>query len=171
MIEGLAGHDLLTVLDVDRSLHRYLERGPHAFLRQRDSEAGVRFYEALGMRGGVEYKIGAGKRSVQLTFMHCNDRDHSVAWGIGAPDKRLNHVMIEADSLDDVGLTHDIVRRAKIPVHIQLGKHANDHMYSFYMRSPSGWMIEYGCGARDATHQSEYYTEDFFGHAPEEGGF
>jgi 2,3-dihydroxybiphenyl 1,2-dioxygenase len=143
----------------------------HCIIRQRDAAAGVRFYQALGMRGGVEYKIGAGKRSVQLHFMHCNERDHSVAWGVGAPDKRLNHVMIEADTLDDVGLTHDAVRRAKIPVHIQLGKHSNDHMYSFYMRSPSGWMIEYGCGARPATHQSEYYTEDFFGHTPEAGGF
>jgi hypothetical protein len=25
-------------------------------------------------------------------------------------------------------------------------------------------MIEYGWGARPATHQSEYYREDFFGH-------
>jgi 2,3-dihydroxybiphenyl 1,2-dioxygenase len=143
----------------------------HCIIRQRDSDAGVRFYKALGMRGGVEYKIGAGKRSFQLHFMHCNDRDHSVAWGVGAPEKRLNHVMLEVDNLDDVGLTHDLVRKAKIPVHIQLGKHANDHMYSFYFRSPSGFMIEYGFGARSATHQSEYYSEDFYGHAPEEGGF
>jgi 2,3-dihydroxyethylbenzene 1,2-dioxygenase len=143
----------------------------HCIIRQRDSDAGVRFYEALGMRGGVEYKFGAPPRAVQLTFMHCNTRDHSVAWGVGAPDKRLNHVMLEVDNLDDVGLTHEIVRKARIPVHIQLGKHSNDHMYSFYFRSPSGFMIEYGYGARNATHQSEYYTEDFYGHRPEDGGF
>jgi hypothetical protein len=32
-------------------------------------------------------------------------------------------------------------------------------------------MIEYGVGARPATHPSEYYSEDFYGHGPEEGGF
>jgi 2,3-dihydroxybiphenyl 1,2-dioxygenase len=143
----------------------------HCIIRQRDPAAGVRFYQALGMRGGVEYRFGAGERALQLYFMHCNVRDHSVAWGIGAPDKRLNHVMLEVDNLDDVGLTHDLVRKAKIPVHVQLGKHSNDHMYSFYFRSPSGWMIEYGFGARPATHQSEYYDGDIYGHKPEDGGF
>lgn len=143
----------------------------HCIIRQRDAEAGVRFYQALGMRGGVEYKFGSGHRALQLRFMHCNTRDHSVAWGIGSPDKRLNHIMLEVDNLDDVGLTHDLVRKTKIPVHIQLGKHSNDHMYSFYFRSPSGFMIEYGFGARPATHQSEYYGDDFYGHAPEQGGF
>ena len=39
------------------------------------------------MRGGVEYKFGSGPRALQLYFMHANSRDHSVAWGIGAPDK------------------------------------------------------------------------------------
>ncbi len=143
----------------------------HCSIRQRDAEAGVRFYQALGMRGGVEYKLGSGARSLQLRFMHCNTRDHSVAWGVGSADKRLNHIMLEVDNLDDVGLTHDVVRKAKIPVHIQLGKHSNDHMFSFYFRSPSSFMIEYGYGARHATHQSEYYGEDIYGHAPEQGGF
>jgi 2,3-dihydroxyethylbenzene 1,2-dioxygenase len=143
----------------------------HCVIRQRDSDAATRFYQSLGMRGGVEYKFGAGPRAVQIRFMHCNERDHTVAWGIGAPAKRLNHIMLEVDNLDDVGLTHDLVRKARIPVTIQLGKHSNDHMYSFYFRSPSGFMIEYGFGARPATHQSEYYGEDFYGHGPEDGGF
>ena len=143
----------------------------HCIVRQDDSEAAVRFYQALGMRGGVEYKFGAGERALQLRFMHCNTRDHTVAWGLGSPAKRLNHVMFEVDNLDDVGLTHDLVRRAKIPVNIQLGKHSNDHMVSFYFRSPSGFMIEYGSGSRPATHQSEYYGEDVYGHKFEDGGF
>jgi len=143
----------------------------HCIIRQRDPEAATRFYQALGMRGGVEYKFGVGARTLQLRFMHCNERDHSVAWGIGSPDKRLNHIMLEVDNFDDVGLTQDLVRKAKIPVHIQLGKHSNDHMVSFYFRSPSGFAIEVGTGARPATHQSEYYSEDVYGHAPEEGGF
>jgi 2,3-dihydroxyethylbenzene 1,2-dioxygenase len=143
----------------------------HCILRQPDSDAALRFYQALGMRGGVEYKFGTGPKALQLRFMHCSPRDHSVAWGIGSGDKRLNHIMLEVDNLDDVGLTHDLVRKAKIPVATQLGKHANDHMFSFYLRTPSGFQIEYGCGGRPATHQSEYYDGDFYGHAPEAGGF
>ena len=142
----------------------------HCIVRERDPEAALRFYHALGMRGGIEYKFGSGPQALQLRFMHCNSRDHSVAWGVGNPEKRLNHIMLEVDNLDDVGLTHDLVRRAKIPIAMQLGKHANDHMFSFYFRSPSGFNIEYGCGGRAATHQSEYYDGDFYGHGPEQGG-
>jgi hypothetical protein len=103
--------------------------------------------------------------------MHCNDRDHTVAFGIGDMTRRLNHLMIEVENFDDVGLTYDLVRKNKIPVAINLGKHSNDHMYSFYFRNPSGWMFEYGYGGRPATHQSEYYVQDLYGHQPEEGGF
>jgi 2,3-dihydroxybiphenyl 1,2-dioxygenase len=143
----------------------------HCILRQPDSDAATRFYRALGMRGGVEYKFGTGQNALQLRFMHCSPRDHSVAWGIGSGDKRINHIMLEVDNLDDVGLTHDLVRKAKVPVAIQLGKHSNDAMFSFYFRSPSGFNIEYGFGGRPATYQSEYYDGDYYGHAPETGGF
>jgi 2,3-dihydroxybiphenyl 1,2-dioxygenase len=143
----------------------------HCIIREKDTEAAYRFYHALGMRGGVEYKIRFGKRVVAPVFMHCNERDHTVAFGLASPERRINHLMIEVDNLDDVGMTYDLVRREKIPVHIVPGKHSNDHMYSFYFRNPSGWMWEYGWGARNATHQSEYYVEDMFGHQFEDGGF
>jgi 2,3-dihydroxyethylbenzene 1,2-dioxygenase len=42
-------------------------------------------------------------------------------------------------------------------------------MYSFYFTSPSGWMVEIGWGARVATHQSEYYQRDTYGHEPVRG--
>src|SRR5262245_51678294 len=97
----------------------------HCIIRQRDAVAGVRFYQALGMRGGVEYKFGSGGRALHLYFMHCNTRDHTVAWGIGAPDKRLNHIMLEVDNLDDVGIPHDVVRNAIIHVCIHLHERCN----------------------------------------------
>ncbi len=143
----------------------------HCIVREKDTEAAYRFYRALGMRGGVEYKIRLGQRVLTPVFMHCNERDHTIAFGIASPERRINHLMIEVDNLDDVGLTYDIVRREKIPVHIVPGKHSNDHMYSFYFRTPSGWMWEYGWGARPATYQSEYYVEDMYGHQMESGGF
>ena len=158
-----------------RGMHGRFKTGSggigHCIIREKDTAAAYRFYSLLGMRGGVEYKIRAGKHTIAPVFMHCNERDHTVAFGIPNAAKRFNHLMIEVDNLDDVGLTHDLVRREKIPVHITLGKHSNDHMFSFYFATPSGWMLEYGWGARDATYQSEYYAEDVYGHAPEAGGF
>ena len=108
---------------------------------------------------------------MQIRFMHCNDRDHTVAFGIPDSRRMINHLMLEVDNLDDVGMTNDLVRNQKIPVTIRTGKHSNDHMYSFYFRNPSGWIWEYGFGARAAPHQSEYFTEDFYGHQMEAGGF
>jgi 2,3-dihydroxyethylbenzene 1,2-dioxygenase len=143
----------------------------HCIVRQDDASAAYKFYRQLGMRGGVEYKIRIGQHVVTPTFMHCNDRDHTVAFGIGPMTRRLNHIMVEVDNFDDVGLTYELVREHKIPVTIKPGKHSNDHMYSFYFRNPSGWMFEYGWGGRAATHQSEYYIRDIYGHESEAGGF
>jgi 2,3-dihydroxybiphenyl 1,2-dioxygenase len=143
----------------------------HCIVRQDDADAARRFYMALGMRGGVEYKIRIGDRVVAPVFMHCNDRDHTVAFGVGPQKRRLNHLMVEVENFDDVGFTYDLVRKNKVPVTITPGKHSNDHMYSFYMRNPSGWVVEYGWGGRPATHQSEYYVQDIYGHHPESGGF
>jgi 2,3-dihydroxybiphenyl 1,2-dioxygenase len=124
------------------------------------------FYRLLGMRGGVEYRIprpGAAK-PLDMMFLHCNERDHSVAFGMPGEYGRINHLMLEVDNLDDVGLTYEIVKKAGVAVAIAPGRHANDHMYSFYFRNPSGWMIEVGWGARAANHQSEYYQRDTYGH-------
>jgi hypothetical protein len=43
-------------------------------------------------------------------------------------------------------------------------------MYSFYFRNPSGWMFEYGWGARNATYQSEYHVKDMYRHQFPQGG-
>ena len=151
-----------------RAMHGRFKTGAggmgHCIVRERDVDAARRFYAHLGMRGGVEYKFRAGQRTIALVFMDCNERDHTVAFGIPGADRRLNHIMLEVDNLDDVGMTYDLVCKNKIPVTITPGKHSNDHMYSFYFRNPSGWMFEYGWGARPATYQSEYFLEDVYGH-------
>jgi len=134
----------------------------HCIIRQEEINAAYRFYTVLGMRGGVEYKMRMGKNIVEPVFMHCNDRDHTVAFGIGAAGPRLNHIMIEVENFDDIGLTYEIVSERKIPIIIGPGKHSNDQMYSFYFRNPSGWAFEYGWGGRAATYQSEYYVKDIY---------
>ena len=136
----------------------------HMILRHNGFEDTYNFYTLLGMRGGIEYKFPLEDGATRdVMFMHCNSRDHTVAFG--PPSKKsINHLMLEVDNIDDVFLTHEKVQASQYPVMISLGKHANDHMFSFYFATPSGWFIEVGCSGRPATHQSEYYTRDTYGH-------
>lgn len=144
----------------------------HCILRQDDVEAAARFYELLGLRGSVEYHLTLPNGIVaQPYFMHCNGRQHSVAFGLGPMDKRINHMMFEYTDLDDLGMAHDIVRQRQIDVALQLGKHANDQALTFYCANPSGWLWEFGWGARPAPTQQEYYTRDIFGHGNEAAGY
>lgn len=125
------------------------------------------FYTLLGLRGGIEYKlpIPGAPAPVELMFLHCNGRQHTLAFG-SPSNKRINHIMLEVSKMQDVGLVHDLVAHAKIPVIIEPGSHANDQAFSFYFKNPSGFMIEVGWGGREPTGQSEYYQGDSFGHAP-----
>jgi len=125
------------------------------------------FYTVLGMRGGIEYKmpIPMLPEPVELMFLHCNDRQHTFAFG-GPAEKRCNHLMFETDRIEDVGLALDLVKSEGIPVIIEPGAHANDHNFSFYFKNPSGFMNEIGWGGRKPTGQSEYYAGDVYGHHP-----
>ncbi len=158
-----------------RRMHGRFKTGPgglgHCGIHEPDVAAAYRFYTLLGMHGGVEYKIRMGDQVVTPTFLHCNERQHTLAFGAGETTRRINHFMLEVDNPDDVGLTYDMVCKEKLPIDITPGKHSNDHMFSFYFRNPSGWMVEYGWGGRPPTPQSEYYVEDMYGHQFQTGGF
>lgn len=132
--------------------------------------ANYQFYRLLGMRGGIEYKLAipGAPGPVPLMFMHCNERQHSLAFS-GPAEKRANHILFEVEAMADVGLAYELVKTAGLPIIIEPGSHANDQMYSFYFKNPSGFMCEIGWGARSAVHQSEYYQRDSFGHAPVPG--
>ncbi len=135
----------------------------HMIVAHNGLEQAHKFYTALGMRGGIEYLMQTPDgNAMELMFMHCNERDHTLAFGM-APKGRINHIMFEVDNLDDVLFTHDRIKD-KHHIAISPGKHANDHMFSFYCVSPSGFLVEIGCGARPATHESEYFVQDTYGH-------
>lgn len=138
----------------------------HIVVRDDGPDKSYRFYtQALGMRGSVEGRIPLPNGTLQQpTFLHCNERDHSIAFGAGPMRRKIHHLMVEAESQDDVGLAYDLVRKAGVPILMTLGKHANDDMLSFYVQTPSGWFLEYGAGGRKANHQSEYCTRDSWGH-------
>lgn len=137
----------------------------HCVIGEPDVTAAYEFYRTLGMRGNVEYPSETGEFVDAPTFMHCCERDHSIAFGMGSK-KQLYHMMVEFEDFNDLGLTYELVRRNDVPIHFHPGKHANDMDLSFYMYTPSGWLMECGWGGNKPRHQSEYHPEDLFGHYP-----
>lgn len=130
----------------------------HIVIRVDSSLESLKFYrDVLGMRVSdfIDMKMRRGlEGNLSLTFMHCNPRHHTVAFGEIPVRKRLLHFMLQVRTIDDVCSTMYLAQDQGIPITGSLGRHTNDHMVSFYMRSPSGFEVEYGYGARtvdDAT--------------------
>ena len=142
----------------------------HCLIAATDVRASYEFYRLLGLSGSVEYHLGTPGGVVKPVFMHCNDRQHSIAFGVPSDGKVLNHMMLEYADLNDLGASHDIVRQRQIPVALQMGKHANDKALTFYSLTPSGWLMELGWGGCPPETQQSYHQLDVFGHGPEATG-
>lgn len=85
--------------------------------------------------------------SITVRFLHCdNPRHHSVALADMPQPSGAVHLMIEALTTADVGRAYYRARASGAHISATLGEHANDRMFSFYVRSPGGFDIEFGCG-------------------------
>lgn len=143
----------------------------HVLVFSDDVDASVSFYcNLLGFRVSDFIEVPTPRGKLRAAFLHCNPRHHSIAF-LGAPGapKRLNHVMFEANALNDVGIGRDICLERAVPIAIDLGCHVNDRMTSFYMGNPSHFALELGWGARtidDSTWQVERYAtiDSIWGH-------
>jgi 2,3-dihydroxybiphenyl 1,2-dioxygenase len=127
------------------------------------------FYDEMGFRLSDRIKTEIYGFPVDLSFFHINPRHHSLAFG-GPQRKRLHHFMIEARSMDEVGLAYDRAIRAGMRITQTLGRHPNDRMFSFYAKTPSGFDFEFGWGGRevdDATWEPTTYDHiSEWGHHP-----
>jgi 3,4-dihydroxy-9,10-secoandrosta-1,3,5(10)-triene-9,17-dione 4,5-dioxygenase len=154
----------------------------HVVLPAFDDDAALRFYgDVLGFRLRdsmrlIPEHIGLppSDKPLWMRFLGCGPRHHSVALApIPAPSGMI-HLMIETATIDDVGLAMDRCAKAKAPLVSTLGRHANDQMVSFYVRTPSGFDIEYGtggCTVDDATWVARQTTaHSVWGHRFLRGG-
>lgn len=82
---------------------------------------------------------------VKLAFMRCNPRHHSLAFASFPHPAGIVHFMIEKKTFDDVGYAMDRALAGGHHLSATLGKHTNDQMLSFYVRTPSGFDVEVGC--------------------------
>lgn len=84
---------------------------------------------------------------LRIHFMHCNNpRHHSLAIAEFPVPSGCVHVMVEVDSMTEVGRAHDRHQSQGVQLSATLGQHLNDQMTSFYMKTPSGFDLEYGYG-------------------------
>lgn len=121
----------------------------HAFMPAAERQVMLDFYALLGFRMSdfIIEEVAPGM-VVDAAFMHCNGRHHTLAFAAMPGPKRMHHFMIEANDRVDVGCAYDRVLKAGIPIELTLGMHPNDHMFSFYVKTPSGFAIEFGADGR-----------------------
>ena len=150
------GHIVLPVADDVEALRFYTD------------VLGFRLRDSMSMPGEFVGKEPGSK--VWLRFLGVNPRHHSLAFLPMMNPSKCVHIMLEVDELDHVGRALERVRKHKVPLSATLGRHMNDEMISFYVKSPGGFDVEFGTDglqvddgkwvARESTAVS-YWGHDF----------
>jgi 3,4-dihydroxy-9,10-secoandrosta-1,3,5(10)-triene-9,17-dione 4,5-dioxygenase len=135
------------------------------------------FYtEVLGFRSRGAFRVPLTPRGpkefgpVRVRFLGINERHHSLAICPAAHqrDPGVVHIMVEVDTLDAVGQALDRINAEGIQLSSTLGRHTNDKMVSFYVRTPGDWDLEFGTdGMRvDETYYTaeEITSDSYWGH-------
>ncbi len=154
------GHIVVPVTDDVEALRFYTE------------VLGFRLRDSMSMPGEFVGKEPGSK--VWLRFLGVNPRHHSLAFLPMPNPSKCVHVMFEVDELDHVGRALERVRKHGAHLSATLGRHMNDEMISFYVKSPGGFDVEFGTDgmtvdddrwvARESTAVS-YWGHDFGGGA------
>ena len=109
----------------------------------------------------------------RIHFYHCNPRHHSLAMAEIPGITGVQHVMLETRSLDDVGTALDLLKADGQTIQMDMGRHTNDRMTSFYVRTPAAFDIEYGWGGLLVDHEHSrphrYASISVWGHQNESG--
>jgi 3,4-dihydroxy-9,10-secoandrosta-1,3,5(10)-triene-9,17-dione 4,5-dioxygenase len=134
----------------------------HVVLSTRDDEEALHFYrDVLGFKLRDSMRLPpqlvgrpADGPPAWLRFFGCNPRHHSLAFLPMPTPSGIVHLMIEVGNADDVGLAMDRAARRKVPMSATLGRHVNDLMLSFYMKTPGGFDVEFGTEGRQVEDES-----------------
>ncbi|HKI42476.1 MAG: iron-dependent extradiol dioxygenase HsaC [Mycobacterium sp.] len=145
--------------------HRFVtgEQGlGHVVLSTRDDAEALHFYrDVLGFKLRDSMRMPpqvvgrpADGAPAWLRFFGCNPRHHSLAFLPLPTPSGIVHLMLEVENSDDVGLCLDRALRRKVPMSATLGRHVNDLMLSFYIKTPGGFDIEFGCEGRQVADEN-----------------
>ena len=128
----------------------------HVVLSCKDKAAMMEFFtEILGFKlsDHINTEVMPG-RPLEISFLRCNGRHHSLALAPVPIPKKLIHIMCEVTSVDDVGRAMHRCLDDGVHLSFTLGRHSNDEMLSFYALSPSGFDVEYGWGGLEVEDES-----------------
>lgn len=84
----------------------------------------------------------------RVEFLHCNPRHHTIGLAHTGGPAKIYHLMLEYNDFDDVGRAYDMALTKPDCIGVTLGRHINDHVTSFYLKNPDGWMFELGWASR-----------------------
>jgi 3,4-dihydroxy-9,10-secoandrosta-1,3,5(10)-triene-9,17-dione 4,5-dioxygenase len=140
----------------------------HVVLSTHDDEASLRFYrDVLGFKLRDSMRLPpqlvgrpADGPPAWLRFLGCNPRHHSLAFLPMPTPSGIVHIMVEVGNTDDVGLALDRAKRRKVPMAATLGRHVNDLMLSFYMKSPGGFDVEFGTEGRQVRDDARWVARE-----------
>lgn len=122
----------------------------HTVLPSPNFDASAAFFRdvlGFGLSDIFNFRPDPNGPAIRIHFLHCNNaRHHSLAIAEYSVPSGCVHVMVEADSMTEVGRAHDRMMARQVPISATLGQHLNDRMTSFYMKTPSGFDLEFGCG-------------------------
>jgi 3,4-dihydroxy-9,10-secoandrosta-1,3,5(10)-triene-9,17-dione 4,5-dioxygenase len=133
----------------------------HTVLPSPNFDASAAFFRdvlGFGLSDIFNFRPDPDGPAIRIHFLHCNNaRHHSLAIAEYPVPSGCVHVMVEVDSMTEVGRAHDRMTARQVPISATLGEHLNDRMTSFYMKTPSGFDLEFGCGGLQV---------DWAGHSP-----
>ena len=110
----------------------------HVVFNTKDLSQSVSFYqELLGFRMSDTVQFNLPELGeVKVVFFHCNPRHHSLAFGNLPGPKKLSHIMLELNALDDVGYAFDLCHDKGLTITHSLGR-PQQRLHVFFLRAVS----------------------------------
>lgn len=144
----------------------------HVVIPAPNTEVTIDYYTdiiGLGISDDLTPPMPEGAPHTRIIFMHAdNPRQHSLALYNNPHPAGVVHIMVEVETMDEVGLAMDRAKAAEVPIIASLGRHVNDNMCSFYVMAPAGIAVEFGYDGLlvdwDNYTQTTSTTGDLWGH-------
>ena len=144
----------------------------HTVLPATNFDATLDFFRnvfGFGLSDVFNFQPAPDAPRMRIYFLHAaSGRHHSLALAEMPASSGCVHMMLEVNSMTEVGLAHDRLQKKGVKLMATLGQHENDHMTSFYMLTPGNFAVEYGWGGLivdPATHKTtETQRVSIWGH-------
>lgn len=132
----------------------------HIVLSSSNPASSAQFYELIGFRVTDYIDLAFGPQTLRIAFYHCNKRHHTLALAPLPGPRRLDHLMLEVRTPDEVIDTYNRLLLQGYAMKRHLGRHSNDRMLSFYVTTPAGFDLEFGCQGVETGPRWQVQTYD-----------